>query len=179
MQVTKLDESFPFTPSDGRTGTHVSAVIKYIEAKLGKDRGDLDDTARLRMEMGFVWEAALESAYKDRLGIRPSVIELDGILGSPDGIESDGAIGEYKLTWSSSRTAIETRWRWLVQVMAYCRMCGTDAVVFRVFYVNGDYKTKEPQYQVTRIQFSQQEIDTNWQMITSHARQMEREANSQ
>lgn len=176
MQVIQINESFPFTPHEERPGIHVTQIIHYIEKQLGKDRGEIDDVARLRMEMGFVWEAALEAAYKDRLGIRPGAVELDGIIGSPDGIDDAGRVEEYKLTWSSSRTAIDQRWRWMQQTMAYCHMCGTDTAVFRVLYLNGDYKTREPIYQVTEIKFTPQEIDTCWQMLVNHAKMLKEDA---
>lgn len=177
VQVTKLNEPFPFTPSEHRSGIHVSAVLNFIDQGLGKSREEPDEAARLRMEVGFMWERALENAYRDRLGVRPGAIELDGIIGSPDGIDEQGRVCEYKLTWSSNKTPIEQRWRWMQQVMAYCKLCGTTEVVFRVLYLNGDYKKREPVYEVTGITFTQQEIDQCWAMIAQHAKLIkEREA---
>lgn len=92
---------------------------------------------------------------------------------------------EFKLTKKSSRDfaqALRTHEKkvlmWLWQIMAYCYACKTLAAKLHVMFVNGNYSRNEddpesmPKYDIFRLEFSQEEIDTNWAMLTTHARRM-------
>ena len=170
MEIIYLDSEFPMDLSitDRSPGLHVSQIYGDLEDILFAPRKTNNP---LWAQTGFIWEILLELAFKQALGIRPEEIHLDGIACSPDGIKwEDGYIEEYKLTWKSSKKPIESRWKWMTQAKAYCKVTGLNTVRFRVFYVNGDYSYEGPEYQEAIIVFTQEEIDNNWEMLKSHAK---------
>lgn len=123
-------------------------------------------------EIENLWETALTAAFRERapLTIRPGEVELDGVIGSPDGINfSDYSLEEYKCTWKSVKTTPDQIWKWMVQTKGYCKMLDMTRVLFRVLYVMGDYKHSGPIYREFWLEFSQEEIDMNWEMLINHA----------
>jgi hypothetical protein len=123
-------------------------------------------------EIGFIFETMLEQAWRERLGLRVGEIECEGIIGSPDGIGTSPygpCVEEYKCTWASSTKYPHEEWRYMMQVKAYCYMLGLDQVLFRVLYINGDYKPPMPKYKTYLYQFDQEEIDTAWFMLKNYA----------
>lgn len=122
-------------------------------------------------ELGFIFETLLEQSWKERLGIRPGEIECEGVVGSPDGLSVSPygpCIEEYKCTWSSSKKQPHEEWRYMMQVKAYCYMTGVKTVLFRILYINGDYKPPMPQYKTYLYEFDQEEIDTAWSMLRNY-----------
>jgi hypothetical protein len=176
MTIEELSEPFPSRPHEHRTGIHLKSVVddlfKLLFAPKGED-GEIDDVALARMEMGFLFEDALSAAFGDRMAPRYDGMLCDGIWANPDGVRlEDGIIEEYKVTWAGSHTRPpDANWRWMAQVKGYCKVYGFRTVVFRVLYVCGDYaKPIRPQYKVFRCEFSELEVEQNWQMILNHAR---------
>ena len=171
MEVIELFSKFPIdlSLSTGRSpGLHVSQIYSDLEDILFAPR-KTDNP--LWSQLGFVWEILLESAFKKALGIRPGEYTLDGIIGSPDGVNyRDGYIEELKVSWKSAKRPIESIWRYMTQVKAYLKMTGLRVVRFRVFYVNGFYDGEGPYYRDCFITFTQEEIDNNWEMLNSHAK---------
>ena len=126
-------------------------------------------------------------------GFRPLRIFM-----SPDGVSvidpddyadlfgvADNFIHEFKFTAKSSRDfAREFRMKakksrmWDMQIRAYCAALGTLAAKLHVMFVMGDYsrddKNKESKasYKVFRIRYTQDELDSNWELIKQHARIM-------
>jgi hypothetical protein len=178
MQVVDLNESYEkfedmTNRSRGDGIVHLTRIIRALDsADYTGVKWNMDTTG----DCGFIWERALEMAYKDMLGVRPGEVELDGIIGSPDGIADDplGKLDmvdeEYKLTWRSSRRPIEDNWYYMTQFMGYCKMLGTTVTVAKVLYIAGDYRGSGPQYKVYRIEYEQRELDRNWNYLLAHAR---------
>ena len=130
------------------------------------------------MEAGYIWEEYLSLAYAHRLAHRPGEVTLDGITGSPDGIAEDPfgeahiAVEEYKYTWRSARNLPSTVWWWMTQGKSYCHMMGTNVLILRVFYSQGDYSGSGPFPRMYWIGFEPEELLSNWRMITTHALMM-------
>ena len=181
MQIDYIDSPYPPLGSgvprsdSALTGKpHLTTIIRYIGDKLGllkyANAWDLD----LAGDLGFTWERVLELAYGDRLGTRIGEIELDGIVGSPDGVGPDPddksvlALDEYKLTWVSSNNNPSEVWKWMVQCKSYCRMLGLDTAIMHILYLMGNYRGSGPIYRVARIRYSQQDLVKNWMMIVNH-----------
>jgi hypothetical protein len=100
----------------------------------------------------------------------------------------DLRVHEFKLTWKSSRrkgptpeaaelaekVRIMEEWMWMTQLKAYCKESGTRWGALHVFWVNGNYMRgdsdpfSEPYYSVWDIEFTQREIDENWEMLRNH-----------
>lgn len=177
-------------------GLHVSSLIKSIALKSGllkslpaqngrfKSGQILDETDfPLVMAMGMAWEDWISLQYPEMV-YHPGELELDGVAGSPDGITlfpalpqytglGEGIIEEFKLTYKSARKDISdpANWMWLCQVKAYCKMLPSLCARIHVLYVNGDYSYDRPgmpcMYRIYCVQFTQQEVDSNWAMLMS------------
>lgn len=174
MDWVGLDIEFPLTGPGERTmdRLHLSDIYSDLESTLFPKTSKADMNNRLWSEVGFLWEDALTRALADHCSERPGEVELDGIVGSPDGYDqSTGVLDEYKATWKSAHNAHpEQVWKWLVQVKGYCKMLGTTTVRFHVFYINGDYRGSGPIYRSYLFLFTQLEIDENWSMLVNHAK---------
>jgi len=169
---------------------HVSEVIRWIDNRVihrgeRKPYDEMSPSEKKRMgsytSMGWLWEDLLENSLAPVFGaaeyIKTGEIELDGIVGTPDGLELSGlTVDEMKATWRSSRRPIETDfWNWLTQVKAYCFMLRLQRVSLRVFFVNGDYRDSGPQVKQFDIEFTERELQDNWRMIVANSQVMERE----
>jgi len=177
-RVQVMEEAYsPFEDNTHRTRgdgvVHLTDIIKALESRdYSGNKWDMPLTA----DCGFIWEVALERAYKERLGIRPGEIEVDGIICSPDGFADDplGKVdlvdSEYKLTWKSSRNQITDNWYYMTQFKGYCHVLQTNVVLARVLYVCGDYRGSGPQYVVYRIEYDPKEIKENWENMVGYAR---------
>lgn len=178
MDAVQIEEGWKrFEDGTNRTRgpgvVHLTRIIKDLDQR---DYGGVSWNMDLTADLGFVWEQALENAYKDLLGIRPGEVEKDGIIGSPDGIGEDplGLVPfvdeEYKLTWKSSRSKITDNWYYMTQFKGYCYMMETNVVVVRIVYVCGDYKGSGPVYRVWRIEYTDEELKRNWDYLLAHVK---------
>ena len=179
MNIIQTSDKFPLdlTTAEDRTfqKLHLSTIYTDIEKKLFG--GPRETNNPLWAQTGFLWERALADAFQREHPyiIRPGEVELDGIVGSPDGIDlKDNILEEYKCTWLSTKNASPGQvWKWITQTKGYCKMLGLKECRFRIWYINGDYgKNFGPQYKEFLAQYTQSELDENWDMITSHAKDM-------
>lgn len=117
----------------------------------------------------------------------PGEMEVDGIYMSPDGesiatVFMDKAISvihECKATYKSTKTVgdLTKQWMWLAQIMAYCKGANTTTAMLHVLFLCGDYKFPiTPQLRCWKIEFTQDEIDTNWELLRNYMYNKLREA---
>lgn len=144
-------------------------------------------------------EMAMELAWKRRMRLRrrtegnivqPGELELDGLAGNPDGLNLDEeANEEYKHTWKSMAKMPQFRvefaeWDW--QMRAYLHMERSLGLlpygqiaksILIVRWVNGDYRSTgyRPVDKAYNIEYSADEIESNWRMITQHRDWMRKE----
>ncbi len=177
MNCTRLDEEFPFTAAIERSpGVHLMDVVKDMARELFNTGSKWVDSAPdfLQFEKGYVWERVLSRAFGDGIAERIGEIECDGITCSPDGIsvdiEGNIVVEEYKCTTVSSNKSPETIWTWKMQALGYCHAVGATVVIFRVFYLMGDYRGMKPVYVVWRVEFTAAEIEDGWMSIVNHAK---------
>ncbi len=139
-----------------------------IQETSGKE---ISDETRMQFEKGWLWEVALSRAFGEKSAHRPGEIELDGIVGSPDGVNVDDKgecfVEEYKCTAYSPDKPITDHWRWMAQVKAYCKMVGATKCVFRVLHLRF-----VPVYKVWELVFSQRELDENWEALLNQSKVM-------
>lgn len=157
-------------------GVHVSGVLKHIGVKLGKLTGeDERDLMPMCIATGIAMEQFIVSLYPDVIW-QPGEVFRDGIVGSPDGKElSHSVLGvpvmhEYKATYKSIRTRqnILDEWLWMHQIMSYCNMDDDrpELAMLHVWWVCGDYTYPlKPQYWRYLIQFSKDDLQSNWAMM--------------
>lgn len=154
-----------------------------------------------KMEMGLRFEEMLETALrKSVFGRRPGEyftehaadcalrrVVLDhgltcpcgaGVAYSPDYLFKVGdevELGEFKLTWYSSKGAPEIPEKfdkWFVQMKAYCYHLGLTTARLYVFFVNGTYPKggpPSPELRSWRAEFRERELVSNWLMLVRHA----------
>lgn len=163
-------------------GLHLSTVYADIEAQWLK-REPLEEKDRAAyMSGGFLWEHAFSRAFGQAIsGLdigRPPELYLDGIIGSPDLIDyRQWRVLDTKFTWKSARKLDHMEryfWPWLCQMKSYLKMMQTmgtcDTAELYIFFVNGDYAPPIPSARHLVLEFDQQEIDENWQLVIRHAR---------
>jgi len=143
---------------------------------------EVDEATMLQFEKGYLWEVALSMAFGEKATTRPGEVELDGIIGSPDGILCRGdikkrgsilLIEEYKCTALSAESTPANNWKWLMQVKGYCKMLGVRKCVFRVLHHVAIMRDPANAYAPWELVFTQDEIDENWQAILNHKKVME------
>lgn len=176
-----LDANYERTGRGRMSGVHVSGLIKAVLKARGIEMQAPDNwQENVAMQTGFLWENALEWAFKEYMGIERKVkkqlrCEKDGVHGTPDGVNGD-VLEEYKVTWKSLR-----KWQedpeehfdyWFMQVKAYLYMLGLNKVRFFIFFVNGDYKWDKglgPRIvRTTEFTFTDGELADNWAMLMAH-----------
>jgi hypothetical protein len=93
-------------------------------------------------------------------------------------------IHEFKFTLKSSRGFIEhlrTRSKkslmWLWQILGYCHAAKTLAAKLHVMFVAGDYSYSDSDearaaYKIYRLEFRQEDVDQNWEMLVKHSLNM-------
>lgn len=162
---------------------------EYVESLELVDRQQSDWWAgltpvnQLRMSMGLAWESYyLGHLLQDVVVHQPGEMCLEGIYMTHDGesletiVTVSGpqtvlAVHEVKLTYKSWNTIrdIANQWLWIAQMMAYCKGLGTTLAFAHVLCVCGDYRRPiEPRLDTFRIEFTQEEIDEFWTMLTGY-----------
>ena len=137
-------------------------------------QGTLTDETRMQFEKGWLWEETLSMAFGKKIAVRPEPVYMDGIWGSPDGIQVESEdvliVEEYKCTAMRSDKSPADNWRWIAQVKGYCKMVGAIKAVFRVLHLEF-----VPVYKVWELVFSQRELDENWEALVNQAKVMKGE----
>lgn len=126
---------------------------------------------------GFLWERVFGVAHAESVAtgdiVRPGEWELDGITGSPDLIRcSDWTLLETKATWRGLRKwdhLEKNFWAWLCQIKGYAKMIGTNVAELHVFFVAGDWRPPVPCVRSIRMEFTDLELNENWQLVVRHA----------
>lgn len=181
--------------------TEEAQSLSLIEMGGGDDEWwrSLDPVAQLRVAIGMAWEDWYLSKVPNVV-YQPGEMTVEGVYLTPDGESLDMivveryetyvlAIHECKATYKSTKTVgnFESQWMWMAQIKAYCKAAGCRVAYVHVLFLCSDYKypispslgPDKVQPQVWRLEFDQQEIDDNWDLLMTyvHHRQIqEREA---
>jgi hypothetical protein len=153
------------------------------EPSIADIREITDPVALVRISIGLAWE----EYYLKFLGIReikkhPGERCVDRIYMNPDGVGISRdwlassrvmitRIHEVKATYKSIKTVgdMTKQWLWLTQIKAYCKGFGTRYATMHVLFLCGDYKFPiRPIVREWPIEFTQKEIDDNWEMLTEY-----------
>ncbi len=179
-------EARPTAADTGRTtgrGTvHLTDVIHALEGLMGKKPLPPDPTGTWEhaADIGFWFEDAIRQGVRGAYTATattdimvPGEVALDGVVGTPDGVEwtADGpVIWEFKATWRSIRTSpIDSRWDWRTQVMGYCHMVGAVEARLVACYLCGDYHPPAPVITGMSMVFDEKELEDNWRMVVGGA----------
>jgi hypothetical protein len=187
MIITPIPHNLELAKSelDRSPGLHMSEIYNDLYQDLEPkryERGKPFDL--LRLEAGLTLEAILEEGVKGRLAERPGeFISPEGVAYSPDLLIWDEEtqrtiLGEIKLTWMSSRevprgvsNSFPPKFdKYFTQMKAYCYHLGTPHARLYVFFVNGNYAPPTPELLAWDIEFTPQELQENWSMLSVHAK---------
>lgn len=160
-------------------GTHVSTVLRHIGTVIGihkKNDFTVEDLNQFAV-VGRLWERVLaELMFPPPRYERIGEIERDGIIGSPDCIDTEEwSDVEMKVTWVSSKGFTErTKFReYLWQVKSYCYMLGTLRARIVVFHVCGNYSPPVPVAKEYVLEFTLAELRDNWDMVLREAKALQ------
>lgn len=155
-------------------GVHVSAIVKQLSnAVEGKQQGDFtEEQLNSFAVLGRLWEAQLsEALFKEPRYIRPGEVECDGIIGSPDCVDTeDWTLQEFKVTWQSLNDFEgKPKFRdYLWQIKSYCYMLGMCNARLIVLFVCGDWRPPVPRAFDWRLKFTTQELMEHWHMMQAN-----------
>lgn len=160
-----------------------------------KDMSRIGIIAQLRIQIGIAWENYYIPTLKDVMD-HPGEMCLRGVYMSPDGkgvrplyIPEDLDLSvsafitprnlkyvikivEVKATYKSTKTVgdMSTQWMWLAQLKSYCKAAGTRFAELHALFLCGDYiRPISPKLIIYHIEFTQQELDDNWTLLTEYA----------
>ncbi len=168
---------------------HLSSIYKILMQRLQPKRFTSGPMDMAKIETGLVMENMLERGLAEKFATsRPGeVVSDEGVWMSPDGVNPTEMCGEeYKCTWMSSRVAKgcttpytdeygmanEKYVHWFIQMKGYAKWLGVNVFMLRVLHVNGDYEYPlGPKFLSTRIVFTREEIEENWAMLMTVAKQ--------
>jgi hypothetical protein len=154
------------------SGIHVSSIIRHMSRASGNQKANdfTEDDLDMFATVGRLWEAQLAAAmFQPPRYERIGEIECDGIIGSPDAIDTvDWSVQEYKATFKSASQPIEQRVAWFWQMKAYCQMLGMDRASLFVFYVAGTWRPPVPIIRAWDILFTSAELRENWDMLLAN-----------
>lgn len=148
----------------------------------------LDPVVALRVSIGLAWESFYISKILSPEGVidHPGEYYVDGIYMSPDGEELAQIIvdrrpqhkmkvHEVKATYKSTNTVGETedelnaQFMWMSQIKSYCKGAGTTLADLHVLFLCGDYSFPiAPQKKRFRFEFTEEEIEDNWSLVTNY-----------
>jgi hypothetical protein len=175
VSIADLDHISQEQSATRSVGLHVSGVIRHILVTSGlEEQSDFtDDDLSLFAIIGRLWEQMLADVmFKLPRYQRPGELERDGIFGSPDAVDCvEGRLMEFKVTWKSSNRAIESFFKYKLQVMAYLYMLGLTECDLYVCFVCGNYRPPLPQFKAWRLSFTEVELRTNWAVLKENAKE--------
>jgi hypothetical protein len=140
---------------------------------------------KLMIHLGLAWERYYIPLMTDVVDHPPEAC-MDDIYMSPDGESIDlmkidrrsvyyTRVHEVKLTYKSTRTVgrldntgYKSAFMWLAQIKGYCRAAKTRYATLHVFFVCGDYRPPSPLLKRFYLEFTDEELDDNWKVITDY-----------
>jgi hypothetical protein len=196
MIITPLDVDYISMvrgpePDDGLPRSHdhrphLTDIIRDLAAAIGKSKGngsiseeDLNAYAAGGWTFEYLWDMAFNKALQDGSIVQPGEYELNGIVGTPDRIrvEDDGELTviEIKVRWMSAYKfdQLETYfWQETMQVKSYCALVGTTHAELICFFICGNWHPPTPIAKGVKLEFTEREIQENWDCIVNHGKRM-------
>jgi hypothetical protein len=161
----------------------------------------LGPVQKARMSIGLAWEAWYVKTQLPHVVHQPGEMQVEGIYMTHDGesletviVESREqtvlALHEVKTTSKSINTvgalpenAMKSQWMWLSQTKGYLkglmenyRLTYVPPAFIHVLFLCGDYSYPISQVPlIYRLQFTEAEVDDNWDIITAYVRHFQRQ----
>jgi hypothetical protein len=199
LDISLIRGSVPINDGERSSGLHVSDIIASLNEQVDPlPEALLDYYGRVGFVVERVFEYGIASACLSDRYIRLGELELDGIAGSPDMIDTEQwTVIDTKCKWCSSKwagvegatqqeiqDAVSSKfWKESVQLKTYCHMvtqctekaCNVGELWF--CFINGDYKEiakgvrSPPHWVARRFTFTNAELKDNWAMLVNHAKE--------
>lgn len=176
-------------------GLHLSQILRAMAIHTGtfKNSVDLGETIAnidplavglsgpcMRCINGYAWENWLFTNVLKNAVHQPGEFVLDGIIGTPDGIEEDEdpsgwlTIHEAKWTFLSSNGPFSQRLSWLYQGACYLKMVSARyqvpvpacRIIYHPCYVRGNYRGIDTEYRPVEVRMEQREVDGVWEEVS-------------
>lgn len=174
------------TGEDRPDGVHLSDILTRMAWEKDKKYHPEAPKDLMQFEQGHTWERVLEqalSARHERPGHRPDPIQHEGIWCSPDWINGDGLLEEWKCTRKSSKSFEQKLDEWGPQVMAYLHVLLTKKIIkkpivrIRTWFLVGDWSfeakgdlTLLRDYYKFDIEFDKRDLENKWREIVQAGR---------
>jgi hypothetical protein len=155
-------------------GVHVSSIIRNIGIAIGTNKGNTFTEGDLNQFaiIGRLWERVLsEVLFSPPRYERIGEIERDGIIGSPDCVDTENwSDVELKVTWVSAKGFTERQKfrEYLYQCKAYCYILGMARARLIVLHICGNYAPPVPIAKEYDLTFTAQELTENWRMLLAN-----------
>lgn len=169
-------------PNNRSAGVHLSGILQPVMEAAGllvaKERDP--DEAPWAMFLGKAWEEQAVRLYPDLIW-QPGEFQLDGVVGSPDGLTWDEQrecwiLEEFKYTLTAMVPDILRFKKYLWQVAGYCKGLTDGEAAYgsvgymrlarlHVMWAAGTYKPPSPIYMRYLIEFTEQELEQHWQNV--------------
>lgn len=193
--------SFKLPQSPRTSGIHLSNIIRNIAIETGILKQEIledlaltdnyreitDIVALLRISLGLAWEEWYIENLLPEVADHPGEMCRDGVYMNCDG-ESVSVllspvkhilhkVHEIKATYKSEKTVgdlsdYKKNWMWNSQLMAYCLAKNTNEGDLHVLFFNSDYKFPlQPSLIVYHCEYTQQELDDNWDLLHTYKRE--------
>jgi hypothetical protein len=145
-----------------------------------------DPVAILRISIGLAWEEwYIPNHLAKAFGVsdHPGELCIDSIYMTPDGESLDVVITqrdrkghvirihEVKATYKSTNTIGDDPDDplYMMQIKGYCKGADTRHAALHILFLCGDYKFPiQPQLKCWNLEFTQEEIDDNWSLMTEY-----------
>jgi len=158
---------------------HVSNLISsaYLISKGDIHYHESDEPTGI-MSLGRIWETAADSYLKHWANKRgglyvPNWVDsLDDIVANLDGVmllpDKPMSVVEVKLRFTMNN---EIPIRHLQQIRAYCKVLDTTKAIFMILNISSAPPMAKARLEL--LEFTQQQIDENWQMLINTKRYLE------
>jgi len=165
-------------------GLHLSQIYDDLQQSargmvIGQDKLTSEELQWYR-SVGYVWERVVDDAFAKCLlspnCVRLGEVTVDGITGSPDLVDlssDDWVVVDTKATFKSSRKLDDLEknfWTWTVQLKGYCYMVKATRARLLVMHICGNYAPPRPIVKQLELEFTQEELQQNWNVLVAHAR---------
>lgn len=165
-------------------GLHQSEIVSYLVTSMGTKYGRITDpeddddpsTRHLYWVLGQAWEQTIKDALTASgvEGSTPKPMQLDGIWLTPDWLRRRSPIvDEMKYTTISSREGLDNPklLKYVWQGLAYLKAYERRVLKLHVCFAAGNYgDSRKPQYRVFTLRPTPREIEKNWRMLRTNAR---------
>lgn len=143
-----------------RSDIHLSDLDGCLRKAFYRRTARIEPTEKQLMMYFLGWAVQHEAVGDDEMECK-----LDGIAMSFDSVAMSPFV-EFKTTRQSLKNfKAEDHAQWMQRIKAYARAGGEQSALLAVVFLNGDYKPPLPLLRVYALEFTEEELAVNWQVV--------------